>query len=219
MKLIAPSILSADFTKLGDEIQQVEAAGADWIHIDVMDGCFVPNITMGPFIVEAVKKVTSLPLDVHLMIDKPERYIEDFASAGADYISIQIEACTHLNRTINLIKEQKVYAGVALNPATGLSSLEWVLDILDFILIMTVNPGFGGQQFIPVSLEKIRELKQLLHRRQIVLPIQVDGGINEKTIASVSHAGANIFVAGSAIFGSENYKRTITHFKQILFGG
>ena len=209
MKLIAPSILSADFSRLGDEIRSVEEAGADWLHIDVMDGHFVPNITMGPQIVQAAKHVTSLPLDVHLMIENPDQYIPDFAEAGAHLISIQVEACVHLNRTIQMIKEYDVQPGVVLNPSTPLSSIEWVLDDVDFVLIMSVNPGFGGQTFIPSSLEKIRALRNMLQDRGLSTLIQVDGGVNEKTIAEISQAGVDIFVAGSAIFRSKDYKKTI----------
>jgi len=209
MKLIAPSILSADFSKLGDEIRSVEEAGADWIHIDVMDGHFVPNITMGPQIVKAAKRVTSLPLDVHLMIENPDQYIPDFADAGAYLISVQVEACVHLNRTIQMIREYDVQPGVVLNPSTPLSSIEWVLDDVDFVLIMSVNPGFGGQAFIPSSLEKIRTLRDMLEDRELSTLIQVDGGVNEKTIAEISQAGVDVFVAGSAIFRSKDYKKTI----------
>ncbi|MBC8391181.1 MAG: ribulose-phosphate 3-epimerase [Deltaproteobacteria bacterium] len=209
MKLIAPSILSADFSRLGDEIRSVEEAGADWIHIDVMDGHFVPNITMGPQIVKAAKRVTSLPLDVHLMIENPDQYIPDFADAGAYLISVQVEACVHLNRTIQMIREYDVQPGVVLNPSTPLSSIEWVLDDVDFVLIMSVNPGFGGQAFIPSSLEKIRTLRDMLEDRELSTLIQVDGGVNEKTIAEISQAGVDVFVAGSAIFRSKDYKKTI----------
>ncbi len=218
MKLIAPSILSADFTKLGEEIRAVEEAGADWIHIDVMDGRFVPNITMGPMVVEAIKKVTSLPLDVHLMIDTPDRYVNDFAAAGATHISVHAEACVHLHRTVHMIKEAGVQAGVALNPGTDLHSLSWVMEDLDFVLIMTVNPGFGGQSFIPKSLEKIRRLKKILSEHGCEIPVQVDGGVNKTTVKSVSNAGADIFVAGSAVFGSPDYRKTISELKGILEG-
>ncbi|OQY58621.1 MAG: ribulose-phosphate 3-epimerase [Desulfobacteraceae bacterium 4572_88] len=214
MKLIAPSILSADFSKLGDEVKAAEAAGADWIHIDVMDGHFVPNITIGPFIVEAVKRVTSLPLDVHLMIENPDRYIPDFAKAGATLIAVQVEACVHLHRTIQMIRELGVRPGAVLNPSTPLSSIEWVLDDLDFVMIMSVNPGFGGQTFIPSSLDKIRALRKMIQDRGLSTLIQVDGGVNEKTIEDVSLAGADVFVAGSAVFGSDDYKKTIDSFRQ-----
>ncbi|MDX9786038.1 MAG: ribulose-phosphate 3-epimerase [Desulfobacterales bacterium] len=209
MKLIAPSILSADFSKLGEEIKTVEAAGADWIHVDVMDGHFVPNITMGPIVVEAVKKATSLPADVHLMIEYPDRYIADFAKAGADFISVHVEACVHLNRTIQLIKESGAKAGAVLNPATPLSALDWVLDSLDFVLIMSVNPGFGGQAFIPNSLERIRRLRNMITDKNLPTLIQIDGGVNSRTITDISKAGTDVFVAGSAIFGSADYRHTI----------
>jgi len=214
MKLIAPSILSADFSKLGDEVKAAEAAGADWIHIDVMDGHFVPNITIGPFIVEAVKRVTSLPLDVHLMIENPDRYIPDFAKAGATLIAVQVEACVHLHRTIQMIRELDVRPGAVLNPSTPLSAIEWVLDDLDFVVIMSVNPGFGGQTFIPSSLEKVKTVRKMILDRGLSTLIQVDGGVNEKTIEDVSLAGADVFVAGSAVFGSDDYKKTIDSFRQ-----
>ncbi|MDH3721840.1 MAG: ribulose-phosphate 3-epimerase, partial [Desulfobacteraceae bacterium] len=178
MKYIAPSILSADFSKLGDEIQSVEKAGADWIHVDVMDGHFVPNITIGPLIVEAARRITSLPLDVHLMIENPDRYIEDFAKAGADLISVQVEACIHLNRTIQMIKSMDLRAGVVLNPSTPLSALEWVLEDVDFVMIMSVNPGFGGQKFIPNTIDKIRSLRQMIQDRGLSILIEIDGGVN-----------------------------------------
>jgi ribulose-phosphate 3-epimerase len=214
MKLIAPSILSADFSKLGDEIRAVEAAGADWIHADVMDGHFVPNITIGPFVVEAVKRVTDLPIDVHLMIENPDSYICAFAEAGASHISVQVETCIHLNRTIQRIKDCGVNAGVVLNPATPLASLEWVLEDVDYVLVMGVNPGFGGQAFIPGSLDKIRALRRQIRDRGLKILIQVDGGVNEKTIAAIAAAGTDVFVAGSAIFGSKNYQETIQRFRR-----
>ena len=214
MRLIAPSILSADFSKLGDEIKAVEAAGANWIHADVMDGHFVPNITIGPLVVEAVKRVTDLPIDVHLMIENPDNYISAFAEAGASYISVQVETCIHLNRTVQLIKDCGAQAGVVLNPATSLSSLEWVMEEVDYVLIMSVNPGFGGQSFIPGSLDKIKALRQRIQDRGLSAIIEVDGGVNEKTIAEVASAGADVFVAGSAIFGSKDYQKTIKSFRQ-----
>jgi ribulose-phosphate 3-epimerase len=209
MKRIAPSILSADFSRLGEEIKSVEKAGADWIHVDVMDGHFVPNITMGPIVVEAAKRVTSLPIDVHLMIENADRFIPDFARAGASLISVQVEACTHLNRTIQMIKELGIKPGVVLNPSTPLSSIEWVLDYVDFVLIMSVNPGFGGQAFIPNSIEKIRTLSEMIKTKGLSTLIEIDGGVNKDTIAGASAAGADVFVAGSAIFGSPDYKETI----------
>ena len=216
MKLIAPSILSADFSKLGEEIKAVEAAGADWIHADVMDGHFVPNITIGPLIVEAVKRVTELPIDVHLMIENPDRYITAFAEAGASYISVQVETCVHLNRTVQLIRDSGAHPGVVLNPATAVDSLEWVLEYVDYVLIMSVNPGFGGQAFIPNSIEKIKVLRNQIQERGLSVLIEVDGGVNEKTIAEIAAAGTDVFVAGSAIFGSKNYERTIHSFRQKL---
>ena len=214
MKFIAPSILSADFSKLGDEIKAVEAAGADWIHADVMDGHFVPNITIGPLIVEAVRRVTDLPIDVHLMIENPDNYIPAFAEAGASYISVQVEACVHLNRTVNLIKDNGAHAGVVLNPSTPLKSLEWVLEYVDYVLIMSVNPGFGGQKFIANSIAKIKALRKQIQDRGLAVLIEVDGGVNESTIAEISSAGVDIFVAGSAIFGSKDYQKTIQSFRQ-----
>ena len=213
MPLIAPSILSADFSRLGEDIKAVEAAGADWIHIDVMDGHFVPNITMGPLVVEAVKRSTSLPLDVHLMIENPDQYVPEFAKAGADYISVQVETCPHLHRSVHLIKEHNVKAGAVLNPGTDLSALEWVFSDLDFILVMSVNPGFGGQKFIPSSLEKIRTLRKRIDAAQLNTLIQVDGGVNRGTVKEILQAGADVLVAGSAIFGSEDYKATISELK------
>lgn len=218
MKLIAPSILSADFLKLGDEIKAVEDAGADWIHIDVMDGHFVPNITMGPFIVETVHNLTKLPIDVHLMIENPDLYIPDFIKSGASLISVHAEACTHLHRTIQLIKNSRVKAGVALNPATELSALEWVLDDLDFVVIMSVNPGFGGQFFIPGSLEKIRALKKMIEQKKLSTLIEIDGGVSEKTIEEISRAGTDAFVTGSALFGSDDYGATMDSFKNKIGG-
>ncbi|MBU1193776.1 MAG: ribulose-phosphate 3-epimerase [Proteobacteria bacterium] len=209
MGIIAPSILSADFTKLGNELTAIEDAGADWVHIDVMDGQFVPNITYGPIIVDACKRACSLELDVHLMIEKPDAIIPEFAKAGADYISVHAEACTHLHRSLQLIKSLGKKAGVALNPATPLSSIQWVVDQLDFVLIMSVNPGFGGQKFIRSSIEKISSLKRLLKENHSNAIIQVDGGVNADTIKEISDAGATSFVAGSAIFNTKDYTSTI----------
>ena len=193
-KLIAPSILSADFTKLGSEIQAIEAAGADWLHIDVMDGHFVPNISMGSLVVKAAKKVTSLPLDVHLMISHPDQYIPQFAHDGADLISVHAETCIHLNRTIDLIKSFGCKPGVVLNPATPLSAIEWVLEYVDFVLIMSVNPGFGGQSFIHNSIDRIRLLKEMIRIRGLSTLIQVDGGVTETNIRDISEAGADVSV-------------------------
>jgi len=209
MGKIAPSILSADFARLGEEVQAVEKAGADYIHIDVMDGHFVPNITIGPLVVEGVKKVTSLPLDVHLMIENPDLYTGDFAKAGSDIITVHAEAVNHLHRSVQLIRDAGCRAGVSLNPATPLESIEYVLEDLDMVLIMSVNPGFGGQKFIPAVLPKIRKLKEMILARGLDIEIEVDGGVNPKTIGDVSAAGANVFVAGSAVFNRENYADAI----------
>lgn len=214
MGIIAPSILSADFTKLGQELIDIEKAGADWVHIDVMDGQFVPNITYGPIIVDACSKASNLILDVHLMIETPDPIIPEFVKAGANYISVHQEACTHLHRSLQFIKSFNIKAGVALNPATPVSSIEWVIDELDFILIMSVNPGFGGQKFIKSSIDKIIELSRLLKEKNSNAIIQVDGGINSETIKLVSDAGATSFVAGSAIFNTDNYKETIKNLRQ-----
>ena len=214
MKLIAPSILSADFTKLGEEIKAIEKAGADWVHADIMDGHFVPNITFGPMIVEAVRRVTHLPIDVHLMIENPDLYIPNFAKAGASWISVQIEACLHLNRTIQMIRDLGVHPGVVLNPSTPIEQLDWVLEYVDYVLIMSVNPGFGGQSFISNILEKIRRLKAMITELGLSTLIQVDGGVNSKTIAEVSQAGTDVFVAGSAVFGAPDYKAVIDDFRE-----
>jgi len=209
MGKIAPSILSADFSKLGEEIKAVEQAGADYIHIDVMDGHFVPNITIGPLIVEAVRKVTELPLDVHLMISNPDQYIEDFCRAGADLLTIHAEAVDHLHRSVQLIRQFGACPGVSLNPATSLSDLEYILGDIDIVLLMTVNPGFGGQKFIPEVLPKIGKLRAMIENQGLNLEIEVDGGINPDTISQVWSAGADVFVAGSAVFNSRNYAETI----------
>ncbi len=216
MKLIAPSILSADFTRLGEEVRAVDAAGADWIHFDVMDGHFAPDITFGPLVAKAVKGVTNKPLDVHLMIENPDRYVEHFAKAGADYISVHVETQGHLNRTIQLIRNLGIRPGVVLNPSTSLTAVEWVLSEVDYVLIMSVNPGFGGQAFIPSSLEKIRALRAMIRDKGLSTIIQVDGGVNAKTIKEISNAGVDVFVAGSAIFGSDDYKKTIDGFKKAI---
>jgi len=200
---IAPSILSADFARLGEQVAEAEAAGADYIHIDVMDGHFVPNITVGPLVVEAVRRTTRLPLDVHLMIEAPERYIARFAKAGADILTVHVEACPHLHRVVQQIKGLGVKAGVSLNPATPLASLEEILGDVDLVLVMTVNPGFGGQEFIAGMLSKIRRLRRMLDERGLKCELEVDGGINAETAPEVVAAGANVLVAGQAIFGAE----------------
>jgi len=209
MKRIAPSILSADFSKLGEEVKAVEACGADLIHCDVMDGHFVPNITIGPMVIKALSKVTKLPLDVHLMIEKPERYIKEFIEAGSNMLTIHVEATTHLQRHIQHIKEQGVKAGVSLNPSTPLDALDYILGEADFVLIMTVNPGFGGQKFLRSMLPKIKQLRKMINEKGLSAEIEVDGGIGVENIKDASQAGADIFVAGNAIFGSGDYRKTI----------
>ncbi len=203
MVKIAPSILSADFARLGEQVTEAVEGGADYIHVDVMDGHFVPNITIGPLIVEAIRPVTTLPLDVHLMIENPDRYVGDFARAGADIITVQLEACTHLHRVVQAIKELNVRAGVSLNPATPLASLTDILPDLDLVLIMSVNPGFGGQSFIPHSISKLRALQELMKELGATGEVEVDGGINAETAADVVEAGAQVLVAGSAVFNKK----------------
>ncbi len=210
---IAPSILAADFARLAEEVSAVEAARADWIHIDVMDGHFVPNLTIGPPIVEALRHVTELPLDVHLMITNPDAFIPDFAKAGADYLTVHVEACPHLHRTLQFIHEQGVKAGVTLNPATPLVSLEEVIHQVDLVLIMTVNPGFGGQQFIPHCLEKIARARGLLDKAGGHTVLEVDGGVKIDNAGEIVRAGADILVSGSAIFSTKDYQATIQAFR------
>ncbi len=209
MVKIAPSILSADFSKLGEEIKAVEEAGADWIHVDVMDGKFVPNITVGPLVVEAIRPITKLPLDVHLMIEDADKYIDDFAKAGADIISVHVEACPHLHRTIQLIKNAGKKAGVVLNPGTTIFCLDEIIEDVDMILLMSVNPGFGGQTFIQQVLGKIQLLRSTLDESGVEMDLQVDGGVKPENAAIVKKAGANVIVAGSAIFESDDYKKAI----------
>lgn len=212
--LIAPSILSADFARLGEEIRDVERGGADWIHVDVMDGHFVPNITLGPPIVAAIRPYTKLPLDVHLMISRPDDYIRAFAEAGADLISVHAEACVHLHRTVQAIRKEGVKAGVVLNPATPLAALEHILEDVDLVLLMTVNPGFGGQKFIASMVPKIAALRRMLDERGLDrVHIEVDGGINEETAPLVKQAGANVLVAGNAVFAETDRKEAITRIR------
>jgi ribulose-phosphate 3-epimerase len=214
MKKIAPSILSADFSRLGEEVRAVEKGGADYIHVDVMDGHFVPNITIGPLVVEAVRKVTELPLDVHLMIANPDLYIPEFAKAGSDIIVVHAEATNHLHRTVQLIKSFGKKAGVSLNPATPLHPLDYVLEELDLVLLMTVNPGFGGQSFIEACLPKISALRGMLDKRGLETELEVDGGVKTDNIGRISSAGADVFVAGSAVFNSPDYAATIAELKR-----
>ncbi len=197
---IAPSILSADFARLGEQVKEAEAGGADWIHVDVMDGHFVPDITIGPLIVQALRPVTRLPLDVHLMIEHPERFLADFAQAGADRLTVHVETCPHLHRTIQQIKELGVKAGITLNPATPLSTLEEILPAVDLVLIMSVNPGFGGQSYIPSSTAKVARLRRMLDAIGSPAELEIDGGVNTSTIAEIVEAGATMLVAGSAVF-------------------
>ncbi|MBP7254555.1 MAG: ribulose-phosphate 3-epimerase [Negativicutes bacterium] len=211
---VAPSILSADFSKLGEEIIKIDQAGADMIHIDVMDGHFVPNLTLGAPIVKALRTVTKLPFDVHLMINNPENLIDDFIAAGADIITIHIEAANHLHRLVQKVKSSGVKVAVSLNPATPLNTLEEILPELDMVLLMSVNPGFGGQSFIPATLNKIARLKEMIDAKKLKIDIQVDGGINLETAPKVIKHGANILVAGSAVYGSNDIKGTIAQLKQ-----
>jgi ribulose-phosphate 3-epimerase len=214
MKKIAPSILSADLARLGDEVKEVIAAGADWIHVDVMDGHFVPNITIGPVVIKALKKQVSIPLDVHLMIENADLFLDAFIDAGADILTVQAEACTHLHRTVYAIKEKGVRPGVALNPATPLESLDYILSDIDLVTIMTVNPGFGGQEFIPTMLPKIEQLKRIITERKLKVEIEVDGGIKVENIKEVASRGVDIFVAGSGIFGASDRKEIIKRMRK-----
>lgn len=207
---IAPSILSADFARLAEEVARVEEAGADWLHVDVMDGHFVPNLTIGPPVVEALRKVTSLPLDVHLMMTNPDAFIGEFAEAGADYLTVHVETCPHLHRTVQLIKERGVKAGVTLNPATSAMTLAEIVREADLILIMSVNPGFGGQQFIASSLYKIAEVRSLIDRTHSHALLEVDGGVKPDNAESILSAGADVLVAGSAVFSHHDYAAAIT---------
>lgn len=216
MKRIAPSILSADLANLAQEVQEVTKAGADWLHVDVMDGHFVPNITIGPVVVASLKKVVKIPLDVHLMIENADLYLDAFVEAGADVLTVQAEACPHLHRTVHAIKERGIRAGVALNPATPLESLAYILDELDLVMIMTVNPGFGGQEFIATMLPKIKHLKQIITKRKLKVEIEVDGGIKTDNIGKVARSGGDIFVAGSGIFGTPDRAATIRKMREAI---
>lgn len=216
---IAPSILSADFARLGDEIRAIEQAGADYVHVDVMDGHFVPNITIGPLVVDAIKPVTQLPLDVHLMIENPDNYIPAFAKAGADIIVVHAEATKHLHRTVQLIKSLGKRAGVSLNPGTSLAALDMILPELDLVLLMTVNPGFGGQSFIDSCLGKITELRRRIDELGLAIELEVDGGVKVDNIEQIAAAGADVFVAGSAVFGSDDYQQTIALLKENATAG
>ena len=218
MVKIAPSLLSADFMRLAEDIRDAEAAGADMLHIDIMDGHFVPNITIGPFIVEAIRKTTLLPLDVHLMIEDPDRYLRDFIKAGADILTVHIEASVHLHRTVYWIKESGVKAGVSLNPATPVWSMDSILHDIDLALLMSVNPGFGGQEFIPQIIDKIRTLKGIIRERSLSVLIEVDGGIKYENSREIADAGADILVMGSSFFNSRNYKNTIDDIIERLGG-
>lgn len=215
----APSILSADFSRLGDEIRAVDQAGAEIIHVDVMDGHFVPNITIGPLVVKAARQVTEKVLDVHLMIAHADQYLEAFAEAGADWITVHVEACPHLHRTVSRIRELGKKAGVVLNPATPLETLDFVLEEVDLVMLMSVNPGFGGQSFIPSTLRKISRLKKRIDDLGLAVGIEIDGGISPVTIAAVAEAGANIFVAGSAIYGQADYRAVILEMRQLAEAG
>ena len=215
----APSILSADFSRLGDEIRAVDQAGAEIIHVDVMDGNFVPNITIGPLVVKAARQVTTKVLDVHLMIANADRYLESFAEAGADWITVHVEACPHLHRTVSRIRELGKKAGVVLNPATPLETLDFILEEVDLVMLMSVNPGFGGQSFIPSTLRKISRLKKRIDDLGLDVGIEIDGGISPRTIEAVAEAGANIFVAGSAIYGQGDYRAVIQEMRELAEAG
>jgi len=214
MKKIAPSILSADFSRLGEEVRAVEEAGADVIHVDVMDGHFVPNITIGPLVVEGLRKLTSLPLDVHLMIEKPDRYVEAFAQAGSTWITFHAEVCSRLRQMIKRVRQLNVRPGVVLNPSTSLKTLYPILEEIDLVLLMSVHPGFAGQSFIPSTLRKIERLRKIIDKNHCALEIEVDGGIKVENIGEVSRAGGDIFVSGSGIFKTKDYGETIRKLRE-----
>ncbi len=220
MVKLAPSILSADFSRLGEQVQEAIAAGADWLHVDVMDGHFVPNLTIGPLVVEAIRPLAqahNVPLDVHLMIETPERYIQAFAQAGANILTVQVEACVHLHRTVQAIKEAGMQAGVALNPATPLIAVEEILPFIDVLLIMSVNPGFGGQTYIPTSTAKIARARAMIDRQGLAVELEVDGGVKAHNAAQIARAGATVLVAGSAIFNKErSVAENMTAIRQAL---
>jgi ribulose-phosphate 3-epimerase len=214
VKKIAPSILSADFSRLADEVRAVEKAGADVIHVDVMDGHFVPNITIGPLVVQGLRKLTSLPLDVHLMIENPERYVDDFVQAGGSWVTVHAETCPHLKRVIKKVRQLKARPGIVLKPATPLKTLFPILDEIDLVLIMSVNPGFGGQSFMPPTLKKIERLRKIVDQNRYPFEIEVDGGVKVENIREVSMAGGDIFVVGTGIFKTNDYEETIRKLRE-----
>jgi ribulose-phosphate 3-epimerase len=216
MRKLSASVLSADFGRLAEQVQEAEQAGVDWIHVDVMDGHFVPNITIGPTVTQALRRATSLPLDVHLMISNPERYVQDFAAAGADWLGVHVEATVHLERLIQQIKETGAKASVTLNPATPLDCLEYVLKEVDMVLLMTVNPGFSGQKFIPGVLPKIRRLRQMIDAQELNVLIQVDGGVSFDTVGDIVAAGADVLVSGSGIFNDKPLAENIRRLKELM---
>jgi len=219
MSKIAPSLLSANFLRLGEEIKAVEAAGADMLHIDIMDGHFVPNITIGPFIVGSIREITAMPLDVHLMIEEPDKYLEDFKKAGADYLTVHYEASIHLHRTVQWIKDNGMKAGVSINPATPVWNLEPILPDIDLALIMSVNPGFGGQEFIPYALEKVKNLRKLIDEKRLPVSIEIDGGVKLNNAHEILSTGADILVMGSGFFQNKDYEAVVKRFREIAEHG